>query len=301
MNRNPNLVFLPSYNLPNKSNLKMNISSLHVLAYHTICDRINFEEQLLYIKKNYSIISVDQLRQFLFENIKLPKKPLLITLDDGDLSVYDNALPIFKKHNTPAIVFVITDLINTHKPFWWNEIKYYLGSKEGNIKAWEVKNWSNNKREVYLNNLRKSSLKPELKFQQLAISQLQEMQDAGIVIANHSHTHPMYDKCTKEELVKEIELSTFKLREFGFTPDIFAYPNGNYSLMAEEILKKHDITATFLFDHKINKGIINPLRISRLKINDNTPLWKLKLILSGWHSRILPITRTIGKFYRKFT
>lgn len=281
--------------------MKKNIRSLHVLAYHTICDGINFEKQLLYINRNYSIISVEQLRQFLFENKKLPKKPLLITIDDGDLSVYDNALPIFKKHNIPAIVFVITDLINTHKPFWWNEIKYYLGNKEGNLKAWEVKNWSNNKREVYLNDLRKKSLKPELKIQQLAITQLRVMQESGIIIANHSHTHPMYDKCTEKELVKEMELSISKLKEFSFTPDVFAYPNGNYSLMAEEILKKHDIIATFLFDHKINKGKIDPLRISRLKINDDTPLWKLKLILSGWHTRILPITRILGKFYRKLS
>jgi len=279
----------------------MNIRSLHVLAYHTICDAINFEEQLLFIKKKYSIISIEQLRQFLLENIRLPKNPLLITLDDGDLSVYDNALPIFKKHNIPAIVFVITDLTNTNKPFWWNEIKYYLGSKEGNIKSWEVKTWPNHERETYLKNLRLNSLKPELKVKQLTISQLREMQDAGITIANHSHTHPMYDKCTEEELMSEISLSSSKLRELDFTPDVFAYPNGNYSLMAEDILKKHGIIATFLFDHKINRGKIDPLRISRLKVNDNTPLWKLKLILSGWHTRILPITRTIGKFYRKFT
>lgn len=279
----------------------MNVRSLRVLAYHTIHDKINFEEQLLYIKKNYSIISFDDLRRFLYENIELPEKPLLITLDDGDMSVYDNALPIFKKYNIPAILFVITDLINTNKPFWWNEIKYYIGSKEGNIKSWEVKNWSNKKREDYLNDLRKNSLKPELKFKQLTIFQLQEMQDAGIVIANHSHTHPMYDKCTELELEKEVELSTFKLKELGFTPDVFAYPNGNYSLLAEEISKKHGIVATFLFDHNINRGKVDPLRISRLKINDSTPLWKLKLILSGWHTRILPITRTLGKFYRKFT
>ena len=279
----------------------MNIRSLRVLAYHTILDEINFEEQLLYLKKNYSIISIDQLREFLFKNIKLPERSVLITLDDGDMSVYNNALPIFKKHDIPAVVFVITDLINTHKPFWWNEIQYYLGDKEGNLKAWEVKSWPNNKREDYLIDLRAKSLKPELKTQQLSVSQLREMQDAGVTIANHSHSHPMYDKCTEEELNMEIDSSTSKLKELSFNPEIFAYPNGNYSPLAEEILKRHGITTTFLFDHRINKAKINPLRISRLKVNDSTPLWKFNLILSGWHTRILPITRTIGKFYRKFT
>ena len=252
-----------------------------VLAYHKILNRHSFLRQIQYLIRN--------------NDFDCSNQNLFITVDDGDPSFYHNAFPILKKYNIPAILFVITDLINTQKPFWWDEIEYYLGKEEGNKKVWEVKGWANKKRESYLKNLRGKSSKPIFKYEQLTTAQLKEMQNAGIIIANHSHTHPMFDQCTCEELENEIKNSTNFLKELGFTPDIFAYPNGNYSPVAESILQKYGIKQAYLFDHKINKGEENPLRISRLVVNDTTPIWKFKLILSGWHSRILPITKALGK------
>lgn len=277
----------------------MNNKSLHVLAYHTVRDSTNFEIHLSYLKKNYSVISVDQLLEWYKSNIKLPKKPMLITFDDGDLSVYQNALPLLKKYKIPAILFVITDLINSQKAFWWDEFEYYLGREEGNKKAWEVKTWANNKREAFLEELRNNSSKPLLKYKQLTTAQLKEMQEAGIMIANHSHTHPMFDQCTDQELEYEIKSSIEILKDLGFTHDVFAYPNGNYSELAEERLKEFGIKQVFLFDHKIHKSSLNPLRISRLAVNDNTPMWKFKLILSGWHTKLLPITKGFAKLKNK--
>lgn len=267
---------------------------MNVLTYHKVTNKLNFEKQIKYLSRNYEFIGA-------LSKLIPSKQKILLTADDGDPSFYHNAFPILKKFKIPAILFIITDLINTNKPFWWDEIEYYLGKEGGGKKVWEVKSWPNIKREMYLEHLRESSDKPEMQYVQLTTSQLREMQDSGIIIANHSHTHPMFDKCTLEELEKEMHRSTMILKELNFTPDVFAYPNGNYSPVVEMILNKYGVNQTFLFDHKINKRNINPLRISRLKINDDTPLWKLKLILSGWHSNILPVTRAIGKFYRKFT
>lgn len=56
----------------------------------------------------------------------------------------------------------------------------------------------------------------------------------------------------------------------------------------------------FLFEHEINNGKFHPLRITRLAVNDNTPLWKLKQILSGWHTKILSLTRTLSKLRKKY-
>lgn len=215
------------------------------------------------------------------------------------MSVYENALPLLKKHKLPATLFVITDLINTNKPFWWDEIEYYLGKEDGNKKVWEVKNWKNIEREEFLSELRQHSDKPGMEYQQLTTSQLKEMQNSDITIANHSHTHPMLNNCTREELETELKSSNEQLKELGCTSDIFAYPNGNYSDLSETVLESHKIKMAFLFDHKINRGKINPLRVSRLAVNDHTPLWKLKLILSGWHTKILPITRTLSKLRKK--
>jgi peptidoglycan/xylan/chitin deacetylase (PgdA/CDA1 family) len=273
---------------------------VRVLAYHTVNDKVNFEKQLKYISRHFNVISAKDFKQYLAGNIGFPKNTVLITFDDGDRSVLENGLPLLTKYKLPAVVFIITDLIDTHKPFWWDEIEYYLGKENGNKKIWEIKNWANIDRENYLLELRQNYKKPLLRYMQLTTSQLTEMQNEGVEIANHSHTHPMFNLCTAQELEYEIQESKGILSSLNSNPDIFAYPNGNYSDISEEILNKNGIKIAFLFDHKINKTKIHPLRISRLKLNDNTPLWKLKLILSGWHTRILPFTRTIGKFYRKF-
>ena len=268
-------------------------NKLRVLAYHSIHNSKNFENQIKFLKKNYKVITGEELNNE-FTN------SLVITSDDGDVSFYYNAFPILKKYNIPAVLFVITDLIDTKQPFWWDEIEYYLGKEEGNKKVWEVKNWSNKERVTFLQDLRKSSDKPELLKEQLTTKQLREMQEAGIIIANHSHTHPMFDKCTDEELVAEMMHSTGILKELGFTENIFAYPNGNYSQKAEKVLKKYGIKKAFLFDHRTNRiDNINLLRTSRLVVNDTTPLWKFKLILSGWHTKILPVTKAFGKLRKK--
>lgn len=269
-------------------------SKLRVLAYHIVQDSVQFEQQMLMLKRSYTILDIHTLTNLISKG-GLPENAILITFDDGDSSLYHKAFPILKKLRIPATIFVITELINSQKPFWWDEIEYYLGPEVGSKKVWEVKNWQNNQREFFLKNLRARSDKPELLKEQLTAGQLKEMEEYGISIANHSHTHPMFDKSTVEELEWEMERSTGILKGLGFTPDVFAYPNGNFSSKSETILKKYGIKQSYLFDHKLNKDGINPLRISRLIVNDTTPIWKFKLILSGWHTRILPLTRLVAK------
>lgn len=274
-------------------------SKLRVLAYHKVKDINLFETQLRFINSEYTVIGLEELENYFINGDKLPPKPLLITFDDGDLSVYEKAFPLLKRYNFPAILFVITSLIGTNKPFWWDEIEYYLGNIQGNKKVWEVKTWPNKKREDFLKKLRQNNEKGLLRYQQLTVAQLQEMKESNFVIANHSHSHPMFNNCNEDELKLELQKSQKILSDLNFSPNLFAYPNGNYSLLAENILHKSGTQFSFLFDHKINNRDLNSLRISRLVVNDTTPLWKFKLILSGWHTQILPITKRIGKIYRK--
>jgi len=88
------------------------------------------------------------------------------------------------------------------------------------------------------------------------------------------------------------------LKTNDFDHNIFAYPNGNFSSSSEKVLKSSNIKLAFLFDHKINFHLNDPLRISRLIVNDSTPLWKLKFILSGLHSKILPFTKKWARVKR---
>lgn len=270
---------------------------LKVLAYHKIEDVLNFEKQIVFLKKRYTLISYQDLNNIKHLQGKDKNPPLLITFDDGDISLYNNAYPLLKKHEIPAVIFVITGLLGTEEPFWWDKINYYSPEHEdSNATIWEVKKWPNQRREEFIKKLEINSKKKKFRYSQLTFEQLVEMKTSGIEIANHSHTHPMFDCCTSAEIETEIQVSMKILKEENFVHDIFAYPNGNFSEESEEIIRRSGIQMAFLFDHKINSELA-PLRISRLIVNDTTPLWKFNFILSGWHSKLLPLKKRISKFF----
>ncbi|MCF6129887.1 polysaccharide deacetylase family protein [Flavobacterium sp. AS60] len=263
-----------------------NNSGMRVLAYHDVPAPDLFETQLQHLKKKYNIITYNQLYDFFFKGISLPKKALLITFDDGDISFYENGFPLLKKYNVPAMLFVITELIDSEKPFWWNEIEYYLGKEKGNAKVWELKDVSEQERLFFLNEMRASKAKEVFTQRQLKLAALKEMQQNGIIISNHSHSHPMFNQCDTNELTNEMLLSVKFLKENQFDTSAFAYPNGNYSDLAEEVLNENEVKIAFLFDHKVNDEKINPLRISRLRVNTNSALDEFKSKVSGLHSFI---------------
>jgi poly-beta-1,6-N-acetyl-D-glucosamine N-deacetylase len=221
---------------------------------------------------------------------------VLVTVDDGDPSFYHVFYPEAKRLQIPVVLFVVTSLIDTERPFWWDEIVHHLGSAEGNKRVGWLKTTPNTAREKFLQEMRNNSNKEPLRYKQLTTAQLKEMESNGVIIANHSHTHPMFDQSTEEEIRAEFRASRKCFEEKGLNGySIFAYPNGNFNEMTERILKEEGVEYAFLFDHKLNRLPINPMRISRLSVNDDTPLWKFKLILSGWHSRLAPVTKGIHK------
>lgn len=228
------------------------------------------------------------------------KEKVAITVDDGDVSFYTYMFPLLKHSNVPVILFIITELINTNIPFWWDEIVYLLGEAEGEKKVWEAKGWLNKERVAYLEKLREQSNKPRLEQVQLTTDQLLEMQEAGVIIANHSHTHPMFDKCTAEELKQELHNSKAFFQKHGLNGyELLAYPNGNVNLLAEEVAKHEGIKYGFLFDHQLSNPNGNPYRISRLSVTDQISIKKMKFILSGMHSKLLPLRKKVYNILKK--
>lgn len=261
-----------------------------VVTYHKIHDRFNFEKQIHFFVRNFNVLSLDAFIEIGKGDNGFAKNDVLITFDDGDYTVYENAFPILKKYNCPAVLFVITSVIGTNEPFWWDEIAEL---DKGNNKVKQVKKVSNQERLDYLKVLRTKS-KP-IHYRQLTVDELKEMESHKIAICNHTHNHPLLDQCNDDEVRKEFELSKLFLISNGFKHyNVFAYPNGNFNSRVEAIMVESDISCAFLFDHQLNKKQINPHQISRLSVNDKTPLWKLRLIVNGWHSKFLP---TIKKLY----
>ena len=113
---------------------QVNNNKIPILMYHSISyekgntvrvPKENFKEQMKYLKdNNYTTLNLDELYIYMKTGKIIPKKPIVITFDDGYKDNYTNAYPILKEFKLKATVFVITDTIDTAKNYLTsNEIK----------------------------------------------------------------------------------------------------------------------------------------------------------------------------------
>ena len=68
-----------------------------------------FRKQLNYLKEHGAyFITALELDSFINNGVALPPKSVLVTFDDTDVSIYNNAFPILEKENIPFTLFVIS-------------------------------------------------------------------------------------------------------------------------------------------------------------------------------------------------
>ncbi len=107
-----------------------------ILMYHHFDDNEtsatisaeHFEQQLLYLQdKGYNFISLEQLTAFLEGKGDIPANAVVLTLDDGYESTYQNAYPFLKEKQIPATFFLIAKHIGAKTgqipKLDWKEIK----------------------------------------------------------------------------------------------------------------------------------------------------------------------------------
>jgi peptidoglycan/xylan/chitin deacetylase (PgdA/CDA1 family) len=108
--------------------------TIPILTYHRFAENCSsplcmpagtFERQMRYLKDNgYHVITAEELLAFLEYRQQLPRKSVLITMDDGYRSVYDIAYPILQKYGFKATLFVYTSFVGVSKmAITWDQLK----------------------------------------------------------------------------------------------------------------------------------------------------------------------------------
>jgi len=99
-----------------------------VLMYHKVTNsdyadfltikQADLDEQFRYIvQEGYTTISIAGLIDYYYHQQPLPKKPLLITFDDGYADNYFHLFPLLKKHSLKATVFLVSSFVGKqHEP-----------------------------------------------------------------------------------------------------------------------------------------------------------------------------------------
>lgn len=247
------LLFKNISDVPVFSSNPSDMADVPIIMYHSVLKDTalsgkyvitpsELESDIKYLKDNgYSFVSGSDLINFTYDNNPLPEKPVMLTFDDGFYNNYGYVVPILKKYDAKAVISIVG--------------KYTDEYSDSNIQnmSYGYLRWS----EVY----------------DLFLS---ERTDVG----NHSydfHSNTNGRNGSKRNSGEDIEkykmifsADTEKTQErcltkTGFTPVIYTYPFGAYSVESTDILKDMGFKMSLTCNEGINHISHDPDSLFLLK------------------------------------
>ena len=89
---------------------------------------VDFENQLKYFRKSYSVISIHELLAAIRKEQPLPNNSLLLTFDDGYIDHYINVLPLLIKYNMSGCFYPCGKAIDNNIVLDVNKIHFIIAS-----------------------------------------------------------------------------------------------------------------------------------------------------------------------------
>ncbi len=220
----------------------------YLLDYNLTLLSSSFIQQLEWLKQNqYQTINLVQLYNHYYYNTIIPKKPIILTFDDGRLSAYTYGVPILLQYHDTAIFNIITGFVGSRS----------IGSRsiESSKKNYQYMTW------------------PIIK----------KMQTEGMQIESHTVTHLALGSLTPNLMQYEILISKQKLEQkLGVPIQFLAYPSGspfrdNNSPKERELtsLMKQDGYVGGLLDQRYNQtkqNLKNSYHLYRIRDSGNISL-----------------------------
>ena len=89
-----------------------------------------FERQLTILKEDFDIVPLGALLSDGNAARRATRPRCVVTFDDGWRDNYDLALPILRRYDIPATIYLATDFIGTNRVFWHTElIHWFINAK----------------------------------------------------------------------------------------------------------------------------------------------------------------------------
>jgi peptidoglycan/xylan/chitin deacetylase (PgdA/CDA1 family) len=220
-----------------------------------------FSRQISFLKQNYTILEPKKL----FSNISSYEKSVLITFDDGWKDNYNFAYPILKKHKTQALIFLITDFVDSHYLHFKDFL--YMYSTIDNSNGKDNKKINESKKRLWINFLNAKIIRFFLSWNEII-----EMENSGFCFGSHTPRHNTLESMTKQEILNCLVDSKEKISEKLKTEvTTFSYPDSISSKRLASLVKE----SGFLFGFtgpKFNDNELDTFQIPRLVINKYSSL-----------------------------
>jgi peptidoglycan/xylan/chitin deacetylase (PgdA/CDA1 family) len=193
----------------------------------------DFEKQIIWIKKNFNLIDPVSL----LGSDTLPKRPALITFDDGYQGVFEYGLPLLELHNIPSVHFLNMEPI-INKGFLLSALANYLENNSENFSNFAKENKINKPYHLtlspsILNDYYKDHNEIDIKIilnyqgEMVKYSTLKKWEDKKLVFyANHLYQHWNARALTQNELQSQYNLNKDLLVCFKNFINFFSFTNG---------------------------------------------------------------------------
>ena len=275
---------------------------LGVITYHRIVDSgsslrgVNskiFESQLKELKRNWNVVSDQQVIEFYSHGVPLPERAVLITFDDGFIENYKNALPVLSRLALPSLTFLPSECIKKLGSIWTDQLAYAVNNStcgEFRLSFMKETLFINNSQEkgIAVTELKKSlkrinnnqrierlaelfmvlNIDPQtIPRHLLTLEQVREMIDEGMDMGGHSANHPILSSLNIEDIAPEIDGCKKFLNDLGVKALSFCYPNGRKEDYNDEVIdavKKAGFATAYTTNYGINLGNFEPYELKRL-------------------------------------
>lgn len=273
----------------------------------------NFARHIDHLRKHFTPISASELSASLDGRERLPRRPVLVTFDDGYKDNAEVAWPILRNREMPAIVFLATDHISTSHPFLWDFAAYCFHHTESTFadvpllgptglrsqadRSSATENWVMRSKSLPASErwsaadaMRQSLavVVPDAAFSDLYLSwdDVRRLSSEGLEFGGHTRTHPILTKMPLDEAREEIVGSHKRIStELGRQPVAFAYPNGSrvdFTREHEAAVREGGYSIAFSLEPgpiSLAEARQHPMAIRRIYVgaNDDMPRFAAKL------------------------
>lgn len=229
-----------------------------ILLYHSISERAGprfkpftispalFSRHMEYLHQHgYTPITITEFIQARERGLHaLPRRPVVLTFDDGFADFYTHAFPILKQHNFAATLYVTTGYINDTSRWLRRE-----GETTRCMLTWD---------------------------------QVVEISQGGIECGAHSHTHPQLD--TIPLIMARYEIMGSKMileQHLNQRITTFAYPYGYYTTITQRLVHEAGYTSACAVKHAMSSAVTEAFALARITISSSTDVGALANLITG--------------------
>lgn len=176
-------------------------TSGNINNWHAVSEE-NFRKQMKILESlNFTPITFEDYQLYLDDKLTLPKKPIIITFDDGHLDTFEIARPILRELDMRAVIFI-------------------MGNRNLRYAVWDQKYEDD-------------------RCLLMTDEQVLTARSEGFEIGAHSMTHPTLPNLSIGELVEEIQGSKESIEKLlGERVLSFAYPFGRLDPRVYQIVRE---------------------------------------------------------------